>query len=160
MILDPNEINNTIFQPILAFQFRFLIDGIPAYMIKGVNGVGFTESTDTLWHINTYVDLATRRKYKDITLSLYDPCSPSAAAAIEEWARLRFERVSGRAGYMDMYFKDVVMHITGPAGDIVREWVIKKAFIKDIDYGDYNYDVDTHTSITLVLGNSGIDLSF
>ena len=160
MILDANEINNTVFQPILAFQFRFLIDGVPSFMIKSVNGIGFTEGEDTIFHINTYVKLATRRMYKDITLTLYDPCSPSAAQALEEWGKARYERVTGRAGYMDMYFKDVVMHVIGPPGDIVREWVIKKAFIKDLDYGDYNYETETHTSINLVLGNSGIDLSF
>lgn len=159
-VLDPNEINNTIFQPIFAFQFKFLIDGIPSYMIKGVNGIGFTESEDIIYHINTYYKLASRRMYKDITLSLYDPCSSSGAQAISEWDKLRYERVTGRASYADTYWKDTVMHVTGPAGDIVREWVIKKSFIKDVDYGDYNYETETHTSITLVLANSGIDLSY
>jgi len=159
-ILDPNEINSTIFQPILAFQFRFLIDGIPAYMIKSVNGIGFTEGEDPIWHINNYFKIATRRMYKDVVLSLYDPCSPSGAQAVEEWARLQGERVTGRRSYADVYWKDVVMHVVGPVGDIVREWVIKKAFIKDVDYGDYNYETETHTSISLTLGNSGIDLSY
>lgn len=159
-ILDPNEINNTIFQPIFAFQFRFLIDGIPTYMIKSVNGIGFTESEDTIFHINNYFKLASRRMYKDINLSLYDPCSPSGAQAVMEWANLRYERVTGRAAYFDMYAKDVVMNVTGPAGDIVREWVIKKAFIKDAEFGDYNKETETHTTINLILANSGIDLSF
>lgn len=159
-ILDPNEINNTVFQPVLAFQFRFLIDGVPSYMIKGVNGIGFTESEDVIYHINTYYKIASRRMYKDITLSLYDPCSPSGAQALEEWGRLRYERVTGRASYADTYWKDCTMHVLGPLGDIVREWVIKKAFIKDVDYGEYNYDTETHTNVTLVLGNSGVDLSY
>jgi hypothetical protein len=159
-ILDPFEMNNTIFQPILAFQFRFLIDGIPTYMIKSVNGLGFTEGEDFIYYINKYYQLATRRKYKDITLSLYDPCSPSGGQAVEEWAKLRFERVTGRASYFDVYAKDVVMHVTGPSGDIVREWIIKQAFVKDVDYGDYNYETETHTSITLTLGHSGLDLSY
>ena len=159
-LLDPNEINNTIFQPILSFQFRFLVDGIPSYMIKAVNGVGFTESEDVIYHINTYFKIASRRMYKDITLSLYDPCSPSGAAAITEWDRLRYERVTGRAGYADMYWKDTKLQLLGPVGDIVREWVIKKSFIKDVDYGEYNYDTESHTTVTLVLGNSGQDLNY
>lgn len=159
-LLDPNEINNTIFQPILSFQFRFLVDGIPSYMIKAVNGVGFTESEDVIYHINTYFKIASRRMYKDITLSLYDPCSPSGAAAITEWDRLRYERVTGRAGYADMYWKDTKLQLLGPLGDIVREWVIKKSFIKDVDYGEYNYDTESHTTVTLVLGNSGQDLNY
>lgn len=159
-ILDPNEINNTVFQPILAFQFRFLIDGIPSYMIKAVDGIGFTESEDIVYHINTYYKIAARRMYKDITLSLYDPCSPSGAQMVEEFAKLRYERVSGRANYADGYWKDCTMHVVGPLGDIVREWVIKKAFIKDVSYGTYDYDTETHTTIQLTLGNSGLDLSY
>lgn len=159
-ILDTNEMTNTIFQPIFAFQFRFLIDGIPSYLIKSVNGVGFTEGEDLIYHINTYYALATRRKYKDINLSLYDPCSPSGAQAVSEWTNLRFERVTARAAYFDMYAKDVVMHVTGPTGDIVREWVIKKAFVKDVEFGDYNMETETHTTINLTLGNSGLDLSY
>lgn len=158
--LDPNEINNTVFQPILAFQFRFLIDGVPSYMIKGVNGLGFTESEELVYHISTYYAIAGRRKYKDINLTLYDPCTPSAAQALMEWASLRYERVTARASYADTYWKDVVMHVVGPAGDIVREWVIKKAFIKDIDFGDYDYDTETKTTVSLTLGHSGLDLSF
>ena len=158
--LDPNEINNTVFQPILAFQFRLLVDGIPSYMIKGIDGIGFTESEDIIYHINTYYKIAARRMYKDLTLSLYDPCSPSGAQAIEEWARLRYERPTGVAAYADVYWKEPVIHILGPEGDIVREWVIKKAFIKDVSYGTYDYDTETHTTIQLVLGNSGMDLSW
>ena len=159
-ILDPNEINNTVFQPILAFQFRFLIDGIPTYMIKSVDGIGFTEGEEIVSHINTYYKIATRRMYKDITLSLYDPCSPSGASMVEEWARLRYERVTGRAAYADTYWKDCQMHVLGPIGDIVREWSIKKAFIKDVTYGTYDYDTETKTLINITLGNSGIDLNY
>lgn len=160
MILDANEINNTVFQPILSFQFRFLIDGVPSFMIKGVNGLGFTESEELIYHINTYYAIAGRRKYKDINLTLYDPCTPSAAQALMEWGNLRYERVTARGGYADMYWKDVTMHVVGPPGDVVREWVIKKAFIKDLDFGDYDYDTETKTTISLTLGHSGLDLSY
>lgn len=159
-ILDPNEINNTVFQPILAFQFRFLIDGIASYMIKGVNGIGYTDSEDIVYHINTYYKIRSRRMYKDLTLQLYDPCSPSGAQMIEEWGNLSYERVTGRASYADIYWKDCTMHVLGPLGDIVREWVFKKCFIKDVDYGEYNWDTETHNTISLTLGNSGVDLSY
>lgn len=159
-ILDPSEINNTVFQPILAFQFRMLIDGVPSYMIKAVDGIGFTESEDIIYHINTYYKIAARRMYNDLTLSLYDPCSPSGAQMITEWDRLRYDRVTGRANYADVYWKEPVIHVLGPTGDIVREWVIKKAFIKSAAFGTYDYDTETHTTIQLTLGNSGIDLSY
>lgn len=159
-ILDPNEINNTIFEPILSHRFRMLIDGIPSYMIKAVNGIGYNEGEVIIDHINTYYKVRAKRRYNDLTLALYDPVAPSGAQAVEEWARLGYERVTGRAGYFDMYAKDVVIHILDPLGGITREWVVKKAFIKDAAFGEYDWSTEVFTTINLTLANSGIDLSF
>jgi hypothetical protein len=40
MILDPKELDNTIFQPILQHQFIVYAEGIPSYMIKKTGGGG------------------------------------------------------------------------------------------------------------------------
>jgi hypothetical protein len=41
MILDPNELDNTIFQPILQHQFIVYADAVPSYLIKKIGGMGF-----------------------------------------------------------------------------------------------------------------------
>jgi len=42
-LLDPNEIDNTIFEPVLQHRFILYVDGLPSYMIKRVGGMGFGE---------------------------------------------------------------------------------------------------------------------
>jgi hypothetical protein len=65
--------------------------------------------------------------WSDLTMTLFDPITPSGAQAVMEWVRLHHESVTGRDGYSDFYKKDLTIDILGPVGDIVSEWVIKGA---------------------------------
>jgi hypothetical protein len=56
-----------------------------------------------------------------------------------EWARLAHESVTGRDGYSDFYKKDIVLNILGPVGDVVSEWIIKGAYVKSANFGDYDW---------------------
>jgi len=85
-LLDPNEIDNQIFQPILQHNFIVYADGIPSYLIKKIGGIGFDDGEVIIDHINTYVKHRAKRRWNDITLSLYNPVAPSGAQAIMECA--------------------------------------------------------------------------
>jgi hypothetical protein len=74
-----------------------------------------------------------------MNLELYDPITPSGAQSVMEWVRLSHESVTGRDGYSDFYKKDITLEILGPVGDIVGEWIIKGAFVKSADFGDYDW---------------------
>ena len=87
-----------------------------------------------------------------MTLNLYDPVTPSGAQAVMEWARLAHESVTGRDGYSDFYKKDLNLSILGPVGDIVSEWIIKGAFIKDAAFGAYDWSTSDPTELTLQIG--------
>ena len=70
-----------------------------------------------------------------------------------EWVRLHHESVTGRDGYSDFYKKDVKIEVLGPVGDIVSEWIIKGAFIKSAEFGEYNWDTEAEAqNLTMVLG--------
>lgn len=138
-ILDTNEIFFTAYEPQVENRFIFEIDGIPAYLIKKASAPGFDAGEITLDHINIYRKLKGKVKWKDINIELYSPIVPSAAQAVMEWARLAHESVTGRDGYSDFYKKDLVFNILGPAGDIVSEWIIKGAFVKDADFGNFDW---------------------
>ena len=75
-------------------------------------------------------------------MTLHDPITPSGAQSVMEWVRLHHESVTGRDGYSDFYKKDVTINVLGPVGDIVSEWIIKGAFIKSANFGDYSWDED------------------
>jgi len=160
-ILTSDEIFFTAFEPKVQNRFIMYVDGIPAYIIKGVNGLGFEQGEIVLNHINVYRKVKGKLRWNDVTLSLYDPITPSGAQAVMEWVRLHHESVTGRDGYSDFYKKDVVVDIVGPVGDIVSEWVLKGAFIKTADFGELNYDNDSAAqNITLTLGVDYMVLNF
>ena len=42
-----------------------------------------------------------------------------------------------------IYKKDLTVDILGPVGDIVSEWIIKGAFIKEAKFADLSWDEDS-----------------
>jgi hypothetical protein len=78
-----------------------------------------------------------------------------------EWVRLHHESVTGRDGYSDFYKKDITLDILGPVGDIVSEWIIKGAFIKNFAQGDFSWDNESVAqNLTLTLGMDYCILNF
>lgn len=138
-ILDPNEIMFQAFEPKLQNRFVMYMDNIPSFMIKQVSAPQFTDEVITLDHINTYRKIRGKREWGSMSMTLYDPIVPSGAQKVMEWARLGYESVTGRAGYSDFYKKDLTLNIIGPPGDIVGEWIIKGAFLSDVNQGDFDW---------------------
>ena len=78
-----------------------------------------------------------------------------------EWVRLHHESVTGRDGYSDFYKKDLKFNVLGPVGDVVSEWILKGALIKDANFGDYNWDtVDTAIEISMTVAIDYAVLNF
>ena len=149
-VLDPNEIFFTAFEPKVQNRFIMYVDGVPAYVIKAVNGINFEQGEIVLNHINVYRKIKGKLRWNDVSLTLFDPITPSGAQAVMEWVRLHHESVTGRDGYSDFYKKDITLDVVGPVGDIVSEWVIKGAVITSVNFGDYNWDDDgTVVNITV-----------
>jgi hypothetical protein len=151
-VLDPNEIFFTAFEPKQQNRFILYMDGVPAYIIKGVAGVNLTQDAVVLNHINVQRFVKGKSKWGEIQMTLFDPITPSGAQAVMEWVRLHHESVTGRDGYSDFYKKDLTLDVLGPVGDIVSEWIIKGAIITDANFGDYNWDTEsTAQNITLTV---------
>ena len=159
-VLDPNEIMFTAFEPKVANRFIMYIDGIPSYMVKSATSPSFTDGVIKLDHINTYRKIRGKREWQNMTLSLYDPITPSGAQAVMEWARLGYESVTGRAGYSDFYKKDITLNALGPVGDIVGEWVIKGAFVVSSNFGTYNWSTDEAINVELQIAMDYCVLNF
>jgi hypothetical protein len=152
-VLSPNEIFFTAFEPKVANRFIMYVDGIPSYMIKKIAPVSVDMGEITLNHINVYRKIKGKAKWADMSMTLFDPITPSGAQAVMEWVRLHHESVTGRDGYSDFYKKDVTVNILGPVGDIVSEWIIKGAFIKSANFGEYSWDNEASAiNIEVTLG--------
>lgn len=150
-VLDANEIMFRAFEPKVQNRFIMYFDLIPSFMVKVVNAPSFTDEVIKLDHINSYRKLRGKREWGDMDITLYDPITPSGAQAAMDWARLSYESVTGRAGYSDLYKKDLTFNQLGPAGDVVGEWIIKGAFISSANFGTYDWSSSDVVDIQLTL---------
>ena len=116
------------------------MNGIPSFQIKGMSAVTLNQGVVNLNHINLQRYVKGKSVWGTISMTLFDPISPSGAQAVMEWVRLHHESVTGRDGYSDFYKKDLTLNVLGPVGDIVSEWIIKGAQIVDANFGDYSWD--------------------
>ena len=139
-VLDPNEIFFTAFEPKQANRFILYMDGIPSFMIKAMSAVTLSQGVVTLNHINVERKVKGKSTWQNMTMTLFDPITPSGAQAVMEWVRLHHESVTGRDGYSDFYKKDLTIDVLGPVGDIVSEWILKGAFVVNTNFGEYNWD--------------------
>ena len=138
-VLDPNEIFFTAFEPKQKNRFILYVDGIPSYQIKGMGAVTLNQGTVALNHINVQRFVKGKSTWAPISMTLFDPITPSGAQAVMEWVRLHHESVTGRDGYADFYKKDVTINVLGPVGDKVEEWTGKGAFITEADFGTLDW---------------------
>jgi len=160
-ILNSNEIFFTAFEPKQANRFILYMDGVPSYIVKGVNAITLTQGEVTLNHINIQRKVKGKTVWNDVQMTLFDPITPSGAQAVMEWVRLHHESVTGRDGYSDFYKKDLVLDVLGPVGDVVSEWILKGAFIKDANFGDYNWDTaDIAVNLTMTVAVDYCVLNF
>jgi len=151
-ILNSNEIFFTAFEPKQANRFILYMDGVPSYIVKGVNAISLTQGEVPLNHINVQRKVKGKTVWNDVQMTLFDPITPSGAQSVMEWVRLHHESVTGRDGYSDFYKKDLVLDVLGPVGDVVSEWILKGAFIKDANFGDYSWDqADQAVNITMTV---------
>jgi hypothetical protein len=159
-VLDPNEIMFTSFEPMVQNRFIFYVDGIPAYMIKKADAPGIELNEIKLDHINVYRKIKGKAEWRNMNLSLYSPISPSGQQAVMEWVRLSHESITGRDGYSDFYKKDATINILGPVGDIVSEWILKGAFIKNATFGSYDWATADPVEITVELAMDYVILNY
>jgi hypothetical protein len=137
------------------------VDGIPSFMIKGISEVSLTQGEVALNHINVLRKVKGKSVWNNMTMTLFDPITPSGAQAAIEWVRLSHESVTGRDGYSDFYKKDLTINVLGPVGDVVSEWIIKGAFPVNVNWGAYSWDtVDAAVEITIEIAMDYCILNF
>ena len=160
-VLDPNEIFFTAFEPKQSNRFILYMDGIPSFMIKAMSAVTLSQGVVTLNHINVERKVKGKSTWQNMTMTLFDPITPSGAQAVMEWVRLHHESVTGRDGYSDFYKKDVTINVLGPVGDVVSEWILKGSFIKDATFKGFNWDTEAEAQdVALTLGMDYCVLNF
>ena len=139
------------FEPVMTNRFIMFMDGVPTFMVKGVQRPNFTQDSKQLPHINLVRFVKGRTVWGTMNLTLYDLIAPSGAQAVMEWVRLHHESVTGRDGYADFYKRDLILNMLGPVGDKISEWVIKGAQIQEVQFNEADWSTDDPMEINLTI---------
>ena len=150
-LLESSKIFYTPYEPKLKNRFIMEIGGIPAFTIKAAQRPQIIFEKVELEHMNITKYVKGKGKWQELTISLYDPIVPSAAASVIEWIRLHHESATGRDGYQDFYKKNVNFKVLGPVGDIVEKWTLYGTYIGDASIGESDYTDSQPVEITLQL---------
>jgi hypothetical protein len=149
--IDNNEMFFTNFEPKTQNRFILYVEGLPAFLIHVANRPSITFGDIVIDHMNVKRKLKGKADWQDVTITLYDPITPSGAQAAMEWVRLSHESVTGQDGYADFYKKDVTINVLGPALDKVEEWTLKGAYVASTAMGDMSWANDGFMTVGLVL---------
>lgn len=115
------------------------IDGVPSYMMKTAKRPGWTTDEHVIDYLNFKTYFAGKQTFDDLSMTLYDPIAPSGTQALQEWMKLTYEAMTGRAGYASMYKKGLTLKMLDPMGAVVEKWRIEGAWIKQFNPGDLDY---------------------
>ena len=135
----------------LQNRYVLLIEGIPAFTIETAGRPSIEFETVEIDHINTKRYVAGKPTWGTIDLTLNDPITPSAAQTVMEWVRLHYESTTGAMGYLENYKKDITIQVLGPPGDIVEQWIGKRAYITSAEFGDLDWSSNDPVEIAMTL---------
>jgi hypothetical protein len=137
------------------YQNRFIMsigaDLIPAFLIKASAKPSADNGEITLDHINVQRYMKGKTVWQPIQITVYDAIIPSAAQKAMEWFRLHHESATGRDGYSSMYKQDVTLQQLSGLGEIIEEWTLKGAFLKDVNFGSLNWETAEAVEIEATL---------
>lgn len=134
------------------FILRFPSDlGIQEWTVKSASRPKLSQGATEVPFMNTSDWVLGRYVWQDMNVTLRDPIGPSTMEAVMEWIRLHSESVTGRQGYAIGYKRDLILEMLDPAGVSVEKWIIKHAFVTDMDGGELDYGQEDLAEISLTL---------
>jgi hypothetical protein len=143
-------------------QFRWVVsvDTIPAFTLKKVSKPSFTVSESSHKFINHTYYYPGRVEWQEINMTLADPVNPDMAATVVS--------IINRAGYSPiindtqrntMSKSESVAALganfqiqqLGSGGNPIETWTLTNPWIKDVKFGELDYEGDDLTDIELTI---------
>ncbi len=158
--LDVSDMLPNRYEPKRKFRWILQIEGIDAFIVKSTARPQRSFEEIAIDWVNSKRYLAGKHDFQTMQIELYDPIAPSGAQQVEEWVRLNYESVSGRAGYAEFYKRDIQLKMLDPVGTVVELWDIKGAWVKEANYNELSYDNNEAAMVTLTVRFDNACLQF
>jgi hypothetical protein len=150
-VIDVNQMLAKTYEPKRQFRWILEVDGLDSFVMQSTSRPKGNFGEVQMDWLNDRWWLAGKWTWDPMDLVLRDPIAPSAAQKVMDWVRLCYEHETGRAGYAAFYKKDIVLKLLDGPGAVVERWVIKGAWLQNIDMGSLSYTEDAPTEITCTM---------
>lgn len=132
--------------------FRFPSDlGISEWMLKSAARPKINQAEKEIQFLNTSTWVVGRYTWDAIQCTFRDFIAPSTSQALMEWVRLISESVTGRQGYAAGYKRDIELEMLDPTGVCMQKWILKNAWLTNVDFGTLDYSDDELADITATI---------
>ena len=131
---------------------RFPADlGIQEWTLESAKRPKISQPAQEIPFINAKTYVVGAYSWDEISVTFRDPIGPSTSQALMEWVRLTSESVTGRQGYAIGYKRDLELEMLDPTGAVVQKWILKNAFLTDVDFGELSYGDDGLATISATI---------
>lgn len=144
--------------PKRGFRFQLLNGNIPAYTIKKVTKPSFTVQESKHSYLNHTYYYPGRVEWNTVSVTLVDPVNPDAAATLANIIREGgYKPLTSPSDKLSSTSKSSALSALGliqiqqldANGDPLETWTLHNAWIKDVKFGDLDYESDDLTEIEI-----------
>lgn len=148
-------------EPKRAYRWILYLGGIPQWMIKKVAKPSFTVSETDHTYLNHKFYYPGRVEWNTVAITLADPVAPDAAATMmqiiaESGYNLPTDQKEAEKSTMSKQnackaLGAVRIQQIGPDGNEIEEWELINAWIKDVKFGELDYESDDMVDVEIEL---------
>ena len=143
--------------PKRAFRWVLVADGIPAYTLKKVSKPSFTVSEVGHKYLNHTYYYPGRVEWSTVTMTIADPVSPDMAQTVAQIILNSGYAPAQKPDDTGTMSKDKATRALGKIsiqqidsdGNMVEEWTLVNAWVKDAKFGELDYESDEMTNVEL-----------
>lgn len=147
-------------EPKRAYRWTVYFGGLSEYIAKKVSKPSFTVTETAHTYLNHKFYYPGRVEWNTINLTVVDSVAPNASGEILKMIEAAGYKtpVSSTAAKHTMSkaaaearLKEVKIHQLKPNGDVMETWTLKGCWIKDVKFGELDYESDDMIEIELEL---------
>ena len=125
-------------------------------ILSAINNLHLTEREIQLISFTAIKGNITYANVREEFCKTYNSTSPSINNIISKLKKIGiFIKENGKVKVNPVividFKKDLTLDILGPVGDVVSEWIIKGAYVKEANFGEYDWSNEAYISISLTV---------
>lgn len=153
-------------EPKRAYRWILLLGGVPHWMCKKVSKPSFAVSETEHTYLNHKFYYPGRVEWNTVTVTLADPVAPDAAKTMVDVIRASgysipdgqtaaeastISKAKAVTALGSVKIQQLGAGADSLAGNVIEEWELVNAWVKDVKFGELDYESDDMVDVELEL---------